>query len=194
MLKVTYYALTTALLALAPAVDAGAGDADTKPDFPAEEFAARRAKVAEGIGPGAVAVLQGAPPVKGFEVFRQANEFYYLTGLAVPGAYVTIDGSGGATRLYLPRRDPRLERAEGPVLSADDADAVKKLTGASEVHPIDSLSEHVAGGRMRVLYTPFSPGYGRYPSRAVFASANRRQANDPWDARPSREAHFVSLL
>jgi Xaa-Pro aminopeptidase len=173
------------------AVEVAAG---ARPDFLAGEFIARRAKVAEAIGPGAFAVLQGAPPIKGFEVFRQSNEFYYLTGLAVPGAYALIDGSRRETRLYLPRRDPGLERVEGPVLSAEDADAVKALTGAEEVHPVGALSEHLSGGRDRVIYTPFGPAEGRYQSRGEIESANRRQANDPWDSQPSREAHFAALM
>lgn len=167
--------------------------AAAEPDLPAEEFIARRARVAEAIGTGAVALVQGAAPVKGFEVFRQSNEFYYLTGLAVPGAYVLIDGATRETRLYLPRRDSRLERAEGPVLSAEDEVVVKELTGASEVHPVDTLSDQLAR-RSAIVYTPFSPAEGRYQSRDEIISANRRQANDPWDGRPSREAHLVALL
>jgi Xaa-Pro aminopeptidase len=164
------------------------------PDFPAEEFVARRAKVIEAIGAGALAIVQGAPPVKGFEVFRQSNEFYYLTGLAVPGAYVLIDGSKNEARIYLPHRDPFLERAEGPVLSAEDEPKVKELTGANAVYPIETLMEHLTQSRVRVLYTLFSPAEGRYQSRFEIESANRRQANDPWDASPSREAHFLALL
>ena len=175
------------------ATSSGARAAGPEPDFPAEEFVARRSKVAEAIGGGAIAVVQGAPPIKGFEVFRQSNEFYYLSGLAVPGAYMLIDGATRATRLFLPRRDPRLERAEGPTLSSEDGDVVKALTGASEVYPVEALSEQLAR-RSAVVYTPFSPAEGRYQSRAEILSANRRQANDPWDSRPSREAHFVSLL
>src|SRR5207245_3249788 len=110
MLKLSRFGLAILLALATAAADVAAG---APPDFPAGEFVARRAKVAEAIGPGAFAVLQGAPPIKGFEVFRQSNEFYYLTGLAVPGAYVLIDGSKREARLYLPRRDPGLERAEG---------------------------------------------------------------------------------
>jgi Xaa-Pro aminopeptidase len=166
---------------------AGGGQA-----VPADELVARRTKVIEAIEPTAVAVLQGAPPVRGFEVFRQSNEFYYLTGLAVPGAYVVLDGQAKRAALYLPRRDPALERAEGRVLSAEDAAEVMALTGVEAVHPIDSLLAHVSRGRL--IYTPFSPGEGRYQSRGEIVAAIRRQANDPWDGALSREAHFIGLL
>jgi hypothetical protein len=38
-------------------------------DFPPEEFAQRRGKVFEKIGTEAVALLQGAPPIRGFVNF-----------------------------------------------------------------------------------------------------------------------------
>jgi hypothetical protein len=52
---------TVVILALSASRAASAGG----PDFPAEEFVARRVKVAEAIGNGAVAVLQGAAPACG---------------------------------------------------------------------------------------------------------------------------------
>src|SRR5712671_4105697 len=61
-------------------------------DFKPEELAARRQKVLDAIGKTAIAIVQGAPSVRGFEVFRQSNEFYYLTGLEVPHAYLLLDG------------------------------------------------------------------------------------------------------
>jgi Xaa-Pro aminopeptidase len=181
---------TVVIFALSATRAASAGG----PDFPAEEFVARRAKVAEAIGNGAVAVLQGAAPVRGFEVFRQSNEFYYLTGLTVPGAYVVIDATSRESRLYLPKRDPRLERAEGPVLSAEDGDAVKAITGVNEVLPIEAMAQALSSRRRAVIYTSFSPAEGRYQSRDEIESADRRGANDPWDSRPSREAHFIGLI
>ncbi len=48
-------------------------------DFPPEELAARRARVLDAIGDDAIAIVQGAATAPGFVVFRQSNEFYYLT-------------------------------------------------------------------------------------------------------------------
>ena len=50
---------------------------------------------------GGVAVLQGLPDTGGFTVFRQHNDFLYLSGVEVPHAYLTIDGQNGQTVLYL---------------------------------------------------------------------------------------------
>ena len=44
-------------------------------DFPPEEFAARRAAVYKAIGPGGLALIQGAAVPPGYTRFRQSNEF-----------------------------------------------------------------------------------------------------------------------
>jgi len=59
--------------------------------LPKEEFAARRARVMAEIG-DAIAVIQGATETAAYEKFRQSNQFFYLTGVEVPRAILTIDG------------------------------------------------------------------------------------------------------
>ena len=54
--------------------------------FPPEEFAAHRETIYDTIGPEAHALIQGAGPPRGFEVFRQTNEFFYLCGVEIPQA------------------------------------------------------------------------------------------------------------
>ena len=82
-------------------------------DFPAEEFIERRARVFEAIGDKAIVLIQGAPNIQGFHVFRQSNTFYYLTGVEVPHAYLLMDGRTRTTRLYLPHANARRQRGEG---------------------------------------------------------------------------------
>src|SRR6476469_6358823 len=69
--------------------------------LPKEEFAARRAEVFDKIG-DAVAVMQGATETSSYEKFRQANQFYYLTGVDTPRAIVVVDGRAGSSTLFLP--------------------------------------------------------------------------------------------
>jgi Xaa-Pro aminopeptidase len=167
-------------------------------DFPVEEFAARRARVMDAIGPEAIAILQGAPGVDGFKVFRQSNEFYYLTGLETPHAYLVLDGRSRRATLYLTPRNPMLERATGMVWSAEDATEVRRLTGVDAVSPVGLLSRDTFGAMLRPprprLYVPFSPAEGEAQSRDELLSHEAGVAADPWDGRPSREAHFVRLL
>ncbi|HUF09612.1 MAG TPA: aminopeptidase P N-terminal domain-containing protein [Rhodothermales bacterium] len=82
-------------------------------NFPPEEFAARRAAVVEEIGSQAIALLQGAPAPVGYVRFRQSNEFFYLTGIEVPHAYLLIDGRTGMSSLYLPHRNQSRVSEEG---------------------------------------------------------------------------------
>ncbi|HEX9961959.1 MAG TPA: aminopeptidase P N-terminal domain-containing protein [Pyrinomonadaceae bacterium] len=109
-------------------------------DFKKEEFAERRAKIYEQIGKNAIALVQGAGGVAGFSVFRQSNEFYYLSGLETPHAYLLLDGRNQKTTVYLPHRDAARESNEGKILSAEDADLIKELTGIDQVRGVEFLS------------------------------------------------------
>jgi len=160
--------------------------------FPPYEFAERRQQVLDGIGTEAAALLQGAGPVPGFEVFRQTNELYYLSGVEVPQAYLLLDGRDRTSTLFLPHRDEAHARSEGAVLSADDADLTMSLTGVEAVRGLEELSSALSG--LPVLYVPHAPAEGRMCSRDVLLAATRQVAGDPWDGRASREAHLLRLL
>ena len=82
-------------------------------DFPPEEFAARRTKVFEAIGPDAFAVLQGAPSPRVTGASASPAEFYYLCGIEVPHAYLLLDGATKKTALYLPHRNEGREKGRG---------------------------------------------------------------------------------
>jgi Xaa-Pro aminopeptidase len=166
--------------------------------FPAEEFKARWATVYAGIGDRAVAIVQGAPLARGFAFPRQTNEFYYLTGIETPGAYIILDGRTRTTTLVLPPRNERLERSEGKVLSAEDADLVKRLTGADAVVSTRAMGEDWLAELVKApapaVYTMFTPAEGTAESRYELQNANAAIAADYWDGRVSREAHFVNLI
>ena len=159
--------------------------------LPKEEFAARRAKVFEKLGDG-VAVLHGATETASYQKFRQSNQFYYLTGVAVPRAIVVLDGKTKSTTLYLPPRNEAMERSEGPVLTPGTA--AEQLTGIEHVVPrgqFDSLVPSLAG---RTVYTTVR-GETVLMGTPDRANANARaRAADPWDVQLSREAHFKAKL
>src|SRR5262249_46115891 len=166
-------------------------------DFPPEEFAARRAGVYKAIGESGMAVIQGAPSPAGYTRFRQSNEFYYLCGIESPHAYLLLDGSAKRAALYLPHRNEARERAEGKLLSAEDADLIKGLSGVDAVYGSDLLVEHLARAARangRVIFTPFSPAEGFAMSRDLAMRVIGDYAADPFDGRPSREGAFVQLL
>ena len=167
-------------------------------DFPPEVFTVRRAEVFDAIGDRAFALVQGAASAPGFVVFRQSNELYYLTGLEVPHAYLLLDGRNRRSSLFLPHRDERRERGEGKVLSAEDADLVKELTGVDEVYGVDTMARRLYSFAMRApapaLYTPWSPAEGKAQSRDELLIGHASRVSDPWDGRPSREGQFIHLI
>ena len=185
------------LLVSTIAVDAQVGFSPFRSDFPPEEFAARRAKVYESIGASAIALIQGAASPAGYTRFRQSNEFYYLSGIEVPHAYLLLDGGSKRATLFLPHRNEGRERSEGRLLSAEDADEVKKLSGIDEVAGTDLLVEilaRLARGNARTIYTPFSPAEGAAMSRDLAVRVIGDYAADPFDGRASREGLLVQSL
>ena len=184
------------LLLIAPGVNAQVGFSPFRQDFPPAEFAARRAKVVESIGPTSIALLQGAPSPPGYTRFRQWNDFYYLCGIEIPHAYLLLDGASKRTLLYLPHRNAGRERGEGKVLSAEDAEEVKKLSGVDDVFGTDLLGEHLARytRNIRTVMTPFSPAEGTAMSRDLAVRVIGDYAADPFDGRGSREGEFIQLL
>jgi Xaa-Pro aminopeptidase len=166
-------------------------------DFPPDEFRERWQKVFEKIGNNAVAVLQGMPKVDGFIFPRQYNSFYYLSGIETPGAYLLLDGRTKRVTLYLPPRNAALEQAEGRILSASDADLVKRLSGVDDVQPLEAMAapNWPSGPRaVAVAYVEFSPSEGAEQSRGELVSAETARATDYWDGGVSRQRRFVELL
>lgn len=165
-------------------------------DFPPEEFKARWGKIFERIGTNSVAILQGMPQVSGFIFPRQNNEFYYLCGIETPHSYLVLDGQSRKATLYMPPRNERLERAEGRVLSADDSELVKQLTGVDDVLSAATMKEDQMPQvkAAQFIYTLCSPAEGYAQSRVELRAANNAIKSDYWDARGTREENFAQLL
>ena len=205
-------AVLAALLVVSPSIAAAQY---YQTDFPAEEFRARHAKVLEQIGTNAVAVVQGIPQTEGYTYPRQHNTFYYLSGIETPGAYLLLDGRTKKVTIYLPARNPRLEAAEGRVLSAEDVDLVKRISGVDEVRPLqemvgsnwpliatsapgtDGASGQRGGGRGQpsaAIFAEFSPPENQGQSRGELVSAETSRVNDYWDGTGGRQRRFVELI
>src|SRR5687767_6358708 len=178
-------------------------------DFPAEEFKARHARLFEQIGSNAVAVVQGMPQTEGYTYPRQHNSFYYLCGIETPGAYLLLDGRRKTVTIFLPARNPRLEAAEGRVLSAEDAELVKRIAGVDDVKSLQEMvgtnwplvaagSPGGGGGRGGqgpvAIYAEFSPAENQGQSRGELVAAETARVNDFWDGTGSRQRRFVELL
>ena len=167
-------------------------------DFPASEFQERRAKVFDRIGNNAIAVIQGASFADAFPVFRQSNDFYYLSGIAAPHSYLLLDGRTRKTTVFLPHRDTQRDRQTGAQVSAEDAALVVERAGVDEVQGVEALARHLAAMQVRppppTIYSPFSPAEGVGGSRDEMLQVAAGIASDPWDGRETRTGRFVSLI
>lgn len=119
--------------------------------FNKTEFADRRAKLFEKI-PDGIAILFAAKsqhyPVK----FRQAPDFYYLTGIEEPGAVLVMVGSNKSSILFAPRRSEPQIRAEGPGIW--QLEKREEVYGLTRVQPIEEFLPmlHFLGTRAKKLY------------------------------------------
>ena len=168
-------------------------------DFSIVDFQERRSQIFEVIGNNSIALIQGAASITGFKVFRQTNTFYYLCGLESEHAYLLLNGKTKTSTIYLPNRDKARESSQGKILSAEDADLIKKLTGVERVRGYWSLANDLVGTGLinrgaPYLYTPLSPAEIGNDSRDEILHGQARAASDPWDSQSTREARFKKLI
>jgi Xaa-Pro aminopeptidase len=162
-------------------------------DDGARFFAARRQALMKRIE-GSLAVLEGAPDSRAYIRFRQDNNFYYLTGVEIPNALLLLDASKDRTLLFLPSRDEKKEKWDGPSLyPGPDAG---RQTGIDEVLDMacfkDELEKHKKN--VRAAYISFSPYETAATSRDRAFEHDTARQNDSWDGRQSREASFERNL
>ena len=162
--------------------------------FPAEEFAARRAKLIERIGDG-IAIVLGTPGPPGEVPFRQNSQFFYLTGVTEPRASLIIDGKSKRATVYLqPKNERRDASAYGPAMAPGTETATQ--LGVEAALPAGDFNTALAAlaSETRPIYTPFAAevlGSQSQGDPTRFWAANQK---DPWDGRDSREAAFVAKL
>lgn len=162
--------------------------------FPAEEFTARRARVMAKIGDG-VAIIQGTTERPGEQPLRQANQFFYVSGVVEPRAILLIDGRTHRTVLFLnPRNERREKNMFGPGLYPGDEAA--RITGIDSVLGRDEFKTAVdaIAKEGRAIFTPFRPEVLGCASSSDPAALARATKNDPWDGRESREEAFIAHL
>lgn len=119
---------------------------------PNADYRARREALAKKAG-GIILLFAPEEPQESLYRFRQDDDFFYLSGSADPGealliapAVETKDSSPDRLYteiLFLPPRNPRLERYTGPKLGADNPEA-SNITGFDRVADMSKLPEELS--------------------------------------------------
>ena len=121
--------------------------------FAKEEFAARRARLVELIPDGAALVFGGEDYGQNVR-FRQAPDFFYLTGIEQPGTVLLVSGVTKRAIVFVPRRP-------GDGADAGLLDSTAQASRGIEVLPMESffawLARTVGRPGVRKLYLPLTP-------------------------------------
>jgi Xaa-Pro aminopeptidase len=138
-----------------------------------EAYRERRQRLAERVGEGTI-VLWGAGDERGYGdvgTFRQQPDFFYLTGVELPNAALVLRPQEQYEALFLPQRNPNIERWTGPKWGPDDDAATalgfdNLLSNEASEEVVQARRRPVPGfeGRLQgwlsetgaVLWTPFA--------------------------------------
>ena len=107
------------------------------------DLTARRKAVLDQIGEHSILILHAAEPrnyANDVEwPFRQENNFFYLTGLAQPGATLVLAPAAGKLRelVFLPNSDPSRESWTGHMITPAEA---RETSGIQEIHDASQLN------------------------------------------------------
>mgnify|MGYP003704870053 CR=1 FL=1 len=140
--------------------------------YPAEEFAARRERLARSLGTGTVVLFGATEPNPGVR-FRQDNDFFYLTGNESLNAVLVLDAASG--RRALAHRLPGISevgddgRVTWLVEIRDDGhtnlqlglDIARGATGAFVAFEEGSIKSYAPGGFVETVVGRYDPAAGR---------------------------------
>jgi len=158
--------------------------------FDKAEYAARRGRLMEKIGDGAAVILGAQTPFSDNE-FRQGHDFFYLTGVEIPDAFLVVDGLRKESVLFFTMTDTA---ADGEAIPLDLIRKPVEYSGIERVLPAEQFSSYLAtlANRSRPLYTMFKPEeLGRENSNEKFNTLQKTTTLNMWDGRLTRELQFV---
>ncbi len=124
-----------------------------------KEFAARRKKLIEQMGPNSIAILPTAPiKSRNRDVdypYRQNSDFYYLTGFVEPDAVmVLIPGrEHGEAVLFCKERNPEKELWDGVITGPERAMEMFGVDDAFPISDIDDILPNMIEGTEKVFYS-----------------------------------------
>jgi Xaa-Pro aminopeptidase len=163
--------------------------------YPAEEFSARRERLAKALERGTLILFGATAPAPGLR-FRQDHDFFYLTGNESPNAVLVMDVPSGATHLFMPKLSATEVRYEGGNW-LDEADAASTYR-VSSIQPLTSLHEFLARRRgtagTEVLWTRLSERDYVNHGRLDTAIQTARRLSNPFAQQPTEDAARATAL
>jgi len=150
------------------------------------ELTRRRSAIAESMKDESVLVMMSAEPRIYSQnvdfMYRQENNFFYLTSLKQKDAVLVITKNAGVIReiLFLPKRNPERELWDGKMYSEDDA---RRISGLTEI---------IAGNRFRAFLNALKNNEDHALGDSQFVSSNFKNIymvlpNSPSDSNGFRE-------
>ncbi|UNI18208.1 Intermediate cleaving peptidase 55 [Purpureocillium takamizusanense] len=130
------------------------------PGITAQEYADRRAALADAMTDGSVAVLHAAPlQYKSgavFHPYRQESNFLWLTGWNEPDAVAIIEKTGPNRgdyifRMFVKRKDPREEQWSGYRNGIEAAEDIFNADEAGSVDSVETVLPQILGAA-RLVY------------------------------------------
>ena len=152
----------------------------------------RRRQIAASLSSDEIALFIGAPATGAFDMFRQYNDFYYLTGTEVPHSYLVIQGQTGRSTLFLEPLDPRMEKSEGPILSLADGEYIRNKTGIEGVAPRAELAKLCREANK--VFLPNENQEGAQACQDTIRHELHSRSLDPFDVHKSRQYMVLRQL
>jgi hypothetical protein len=144
-------------------------------ELPVAIYQERREKVMRELGGCAAAIAAQGEPVGVVPQFRQDDDFFWLTGMNEPGAWLVLLPKAKYTRtaLYLRPRDPEAERWTGP--RDPISPALKEKYGVDLVRR-GSGGPALLGAAAKIKGSPPFRRTTFLPSNAFFLSIRERSS------------------
>jgi Xaa-Pro aminopeptidase len=174
--------LVSLLVVAVPLAGLAAQHGSPAGDVPVDRLTVRREALAKRLGTGVAVVRSGVDrSIEGGYAqdsdYREDNDFFYLTGVEVPNAWLVLVATGGAlaeTVLYLPPRDTvsryRSEQWVGPQLTPGPEATAR--TGIRDVRGADQVGRELPA----LVFGPESPAR----QGQLFVKAGRGQGDSPF--------------
>ena len=160
--------------------------------FTADDFAARRTRLMQQIGDD-VAILQGAELPEPYIKFRQDNNFYYFSGVELPGIVLIINGKTKTSTLLVPETTSAEIKEEALIKPGDEAAKTYRMT---TVLPKSLMTAQLTllAARGQAFYLVTSPEEAAEMSRDKGIGQRNARIADPWDGRISKELNFIGKI